>query len=263
MKKNSVSLTTDSSRIIRDNDNLRDAYHSLNPGDLILGRIRLKSTEEHILLDLSERGVILFPSALSQLSCRSKTSQALLFAPQMLPHTRAIHDIHDMLAAMNHYQQAKISQVITKRDRSNAGMGINLWNSTEEVFNQASLGSMPFPFVMQPFHPNCRDIRIIVLGSYVEAYWRCNPDNFRNNLHFGGNSSPCQLTKEQWDLCQKVMARGKFPYAHIDLIVTEDGSSFLAEINLRGGIRGAKIKPDEYRQRLNDLHRKAEKDLSS
>lgn len=175
----------------------------------------------------------------------------------MLPQTIAIHDLHDMQEAISRYQQEEIGKVVTKHDRRNAGLGIHLWNSTEEVFSQASFGNMPFPFVLQPFIPESRDIRVIVLGDYVEAYWRHNPHNFRNNLHFGGESHPCELSDQQWQLCQQVMQRGKYPYAHLDLMVTPDGTSRLAEINLRGGIRGAKIDPASYRQKVAAIHQAA------
>jgi ribosomal protein S6--L-glutamate ligase len=50
------------------------------------------------------------------------------------------------------------------------------------------------------------------------------------------------------------MARGRFPYAHIDLMILEDNSFYLGEINLRGGIRGAKITPAQYRERQQVIH---------
>jgi len=241
-------------RIITSNSILRRQYDQLTAGDCIVGRVRLKATEEHLLLDLVERGIRLFPSALSQLACRSKCLQARLYGQEMLPHTLAIHDLHDMQAAINLYQQHGITRVVTKHDRRNAGMGIHLWSSTEEIFSLASFGSMEFPFVLQPFVADSRDIRVIVLGNYVEAYGRHNPHNFRNNLHFGGESRPCQLSSPQWQLCQRVMARGKFPYAHIDLMVTPEDRSCLAEINLRGGIRGAQITPADYQAKLDAIH---------
>lgn len=241
-------------RIITDNTSLRVQYNELSAGDIFLGRLRLKPSEEHTLLDLVERGVQLFPSALSQLACRSKTMQALLFSNFMLPHTKIIHDQHDLQQVMNYYTQKKVTRVITKQDRSNAGMGIHLWSSVEDVYNHASFNTLPYPFVIQPFYPDCRDIRIIVLGDYKESYWRDNPNNFRNNLHFGGKSTPCELTVEQEKLCWQVMKRGKFPYAHIDLMVTPEGESFLSEINLRGGIKGAQINPEEYQKRVDAIH---------
>ena len=37
------------------------------------------------------------------------------------------------------------------------------------------------------------------------------------------------------------MERAKFPYAHIDLLLEENGEVFLSEISLFGGTKGAKI----------------------
>lgn len=241
-------------KIFTDNGLFRQSYHSLRLGDVFIGRLRLKTTEEHLLLDLAEKGVILFPSGLSQCLCRSKIFQAQIYTGEMLPHTRPVHDQHDMLEALNRYQQHAITRVITKHDRKNAGQGIHLWADVEDVYNQSTLGTLPFPFVLQPFAPDCRDIRVIVLGGYQEAYSRKNPHNFRNNLHCGGQSAPCTLTPEQHALCRRVMERGKFPYAHIDLMVTGGGDTFLAEINLRGGIKGAAISPAEYRKRIEEIH---------
>jgi ribosomal protein S6--L-glutamate ligase len=39
-------------------------------------------------------------------------------------------------------------------------------------------------------------------------------------------------------------------------MVTPDNISYVAEINLRGGIRGAKISAEEYRTRVEAVHRK-------
>lgn len=241
-------------RLLQDNDQLRALYGELGAGDLFIGRLRLHPSEENLLVDLLSRGVTLFPSGLAQLLCRSKVMQATVFGSEMLPETRAVHDLHELMLLLPRYQRQGITRVVTKRDRANAGLGINLWGSLEEVFNQASLGGLPFPFVVQPFYEKCRDIRVVVLGDYREAYWRDNPDNFRNNLHFGGQSSPAELSGAQLALCHRVMARGAFPYAHLDLMVTADQQSYLAEINLRGGIRGAAISPAEYRQRIEAIH---------
>jgi ribosomal protein S6--L-glutamate ligase len=240
--------------VIRDNSTLRAQYNALQAGDIVIGRLRLRETEESLLIDLYERGIQLIPSGLSQLVSRSKAFQAVLFAPYMLPLTRAIHAQHDLIEAISDYQNNSITRVITKLDRSNAGMGVYLWQSVEEVFTHASLGNIPFPFVLQPYEPDCRDIRAIILGDYIEAYWRHNLHNFRNNLHHGGQSKQCQLSEEQIKLCRQVMKRGRFPYAHIDVLITTKGKAYLAEINLRGGIRGALISPEEYKVRMNAIH---------
>jgi ribosomal protein S6--L-glutamate ligase len=51
------------------------------------------------------------------------------------------------------------------------------------------------------------------------------------------------------------MQRGKFPYAHIDLMVLENGETRLTEINLRGGIKGARISPVEYLRQVTKIQR--------
>ncbi len=241
-------------RIITDNVRLRDQYEDLRAGDIIVGRIRLKESEEHFLLDLRERGLILFPSALSQVVSRSKAMQAHIFKGHMLPHTVSVHNRHDFLDVLNIYSEAGIERVVSKLDRKNAGLGINLWPSIEDLYNQASLGGMPYPFVVQPYMQVCRDIRVVVLGEYVEAYYRDNSSNFRNNLHCGGRFQACNLSRKQWEICRDVMGRGDFPYAHIDLMVTAEGETFFTEINLRGGIRGAVITSAKYQRRVQQIH---------
>lgn len=240
--------------VIRNNSTLRAQYDTLRAGDIVIGRLRLRETEESLLVDLCERGIHLIPSGLSQLASRSKALQAVLFRPYMLPLTRAIQAQHDLVEAISEYHKNSISAVITKLDRSNAGLGVHLWQSIEEVFTHASLGNIPYPFVLQPYEPDCHDIRVVFLGDYIEAYWRHNPHNFRNNLHHGAQSQPCELSEEQIKLCRMVMERGRFPYGHLDIIITKKGKPFLAEINLRGGIRGALITPEEYKARVEAIH---------
>jgi ribosomal protein S6--L-glutamate ligase len=218
--------------VIRDNSTLRAQYDSLQAGDVFVGRLCLKASEEATLLDLTERGVHLIPSGLAQLA------------------------LHDLIDAISEYQKNSITQVVTKLDRRNAGMGIHLWQSAEDVFTQASLSNIPLPFVLQPYMVDSRDIRIIIIGDYIEAYERHNPFNFRNNLHHGGESKPCRLTENQLNLCRQVMDRGRFPYGHLDLLITREEESYLGEINLRGGIRGAEITPVDYQSKIDVMHQK-------
>jgi len=244
----------DQPRIITDSETLQARYHELGAGDRLVGRIRLRPSEESMLLDLQDRGVLMMPPAVAQSASRSKAMQTRLFGWAMVPLTLAVHDLHDLLAGINLYGRHHIGKVVTKADRSNAGRGILLWNSVEEVYTQASLAALPFPFILQPFVPDCRDIRVVVIDAYLEAYRRHNPHGFRHNLHWGGESAPCDLEPEQEQLCRRVMERGRFPYGHLDLMVSPEGETWLSEINLRGGIRGARIGPEEYQRRVEEVH---------
>ncbi len=239
--------------VITSNRALREHYQALKPGDLILTRISLKPGEEGLLLDLAERGITAFPSLLSQALSRSKTLQATVLEEFMPPGTRVVRDRHDVIRVLSEYAELGVGEVVTKEDRANCGLGVHLWRSVEEIFNHAGRPPLQFPFVLQPRFRELRDIRVVVLGDYVEAYERRHPYSFRNNLYFGGESRPYALSKEEWAFCERVMARGGFPYAHLDLVYTETGGPYLMEINLRGGLKGARLTQEEYQQRLSAL----------
>ncbi|WP_246325438.1 ATP-grasp domain-containing protein [Dissulfurirhabdus thermomarina] len=241
-------------RIVRDNRTFRELYPDLRAGDVVVGLLNLKPTEESLFLDLSERGVRLFPPALAQHLSRSKCLQAMVLGRWMVPDTFVARDRHDLVRQLNRYGARGHGAVVTKQNRFNCGLGIHRWESLEAVYNQACFGSLAYPFVVQPFLEGARDIRVVILGDYVEAYWRENPNSFRNNLFFGGRSGHHRLTPEQEALCRDAMARGRFPYAHVDLLVAPDGTAYLSEINLRGGLKGARIDHRAYQEKIEELN---------
>ena len=243
-------------RIIQTNDEFFSCYHQLQAGDIVTCRLRLKFGEEHILLDLLERGIQLIPSATCQLASRSKCFQARLLAPLMIPHTTTIYDIHGLLQTVSLYGQFAVSKVVLKHDRKNAGLGIHLFQDIEDVYTQAANNVLPYPFVLQPFIENSRDLRVIIIDDFVEAYERINPHNFRNNLHCGGKPSAVDLSSQQLQLCKTAVKRGGYPYAHLDLMITEKEDVYLAEINLRGGMRGAAIDSKAYKLKIAEQEEK-------
>lgn len=174
----------------------------------------------------------------------------------MLPGTTVIYTMHDLLQAVDSFGQAVIEKVVVKQEGKNGGLGIFLFKTIEDVYTQSAMGVLPFPFVLQPFFSDYRDLRIIILGDYIETYARSNPNNFRQNLHCGGTPKHCTLTDAQLALCRKIMRRGNFPYAHIDLMVAGDDTTYLTEINLRGGLRGARISSPEYQRLVDEIHTK-------
>ncbi len=244
---------TEKKLILQDNATLRARYEDLAAGDIVACRLGLRDGEEQLLCDLVSRGVVLIPSAVAQLCSRSKVVQARIFSRWLPPPTRAVHDLHDLMELVNIYGAAAVTRVVCKLDRANAGMGVLRFDDMEQVYNLAVGGGLPFPFVVQPYLPEARDIRVIRLGEYTEAYRRHNPYNWRHNLHCGGRGTVHRLTAAQRQICDEVMARGGFPYAHIDLLLTTEGACYLTEINLSGGIRGARISPEQYREGLHRI----------
>ena len=100
---------------------------------------------------------------------------------------------------------------------------------------------------MQPFLAGARYLRVIMLGDYAEAYERVNPHTFRKNLFQGGASRTFPTSPELLDFCRQAMARGKFPYAILDLLVDPDGRPYLSEISFKGGLTGARCSQAEFR----------------
>jgi ribosomal protein S6--L-glutamate ligase len=231
--------------IIRTNRELKERYDELKAGDCFIGVLSFKNLKHRVFVDLLERGVRFFPSALSQTIGRSKVAQALAFRPWMLPHTLIIARRIDIMYAINTYNQHGIGPVVTKEDHLQCGFGVHRWDGVETVYNQASFNAISYPFVLQPFVEKYTDVRVIIAGDYHEAYTRENQNNFRMNLTQGGTSRPHTLTEGQLALCHSVMERGKFPYAHIDLLINEEGRGYVSEAALNGGMKGARIKRED------------------
>ena len=248
-------MTASQGIIITSNDQLHKNFHLLDSSSTVCFRIRLLPGEDHILLDLSERNVTLIPSATSQLCSRSKVHQARVLSEFMLPHTTVVYDSHQLLKATTTYRSRGIKEVIVKLDRKNAGMGVLFFKDIEDVYNQTLLANAEFPLVVQPYLKSFKDIRVLILGDYIEAYHRFNPNNFRHNLHCGGTSTAWKADDQMIDFCKRIMKRGDFAYAHIDLMVTPDNTLYLTEINLRGGLKGAAIDSATYDEKISQIHK--------
>jgi len=235
--------------LIRSITDFRRHYRRLRSGDVVVGVLALRLGEEIKILDLADRGVIFFPPVLPQLLSRSKAAQAEVLAEYMLPGSFVAYGLADLAGHLPEFQ----TPVVAKRNRAHLGLGVSLWPSLETLYSLAGLQGLDYPLVVQPFLADARDLRVVVVADYVEAYERRNPHSFRQNLYQGGSSQPAALTPEQQDFCRQVMARGRFPYAILDLLLSPAGRPYLSEISFKGGLTGARLSQAEFRQRLAAL----------
>ena len=180
----------------------------------------------------------------------------------MIPGTTVIYTVHDLLEVIGQYGRNTITKVVLKQEGKNGGLGVFLFDSIEEIYTQAATGVLGYPFVVQPYISDYQDLRIILLGDYLEVYERVSSGSFRHNLHCGGTARAAALTETQLELCKKIMEQGAFPYAHLDLMVTDDGTTYFTEINLRGGIKGAQITSSEYRSRIEAIQEQKCKEMA-
>jgi ribosomal protein S6--L-glutamate ligase len=239
--------------IIRSSQELKERYQDLCSGDIFLGILTYKHIKQSILIDLMERGVSCFPSPLSQILNQSKTTQAVVLNKWMLPHTCVITRRTDLVETVNTYNRLDIAPVVTKEDHMHCGHGVRKWDTIETLYSFLALSETSYPFVIQPFLDNFTDVRVIIAGDYMEAYVRHNPDNFRMNISMGGKNYAHPMNTDLLNFCRKAMERGKFPYAHLDIQITDDGTYYLSEIALNGGIKGAKILRKELDQKKQDM----------
>jgi len=239
--------------IIGSNRELKAQYDQLQRGDVFIGSLSSKHLKQTMLVDLLERGVVCLPSALSQILNSSKVAQSFILNRWMLPHTAAIHRRKDLIDAISGYGRQNIGPVITKQDHMHCGHGVRRWENIEILYNHLAFSESSYPFVLQPYLEKYTDVRVIVVGDYLESYIRQNPYNFRCNIAAGGSSRPFALGADGKDICHEVMIRGKFPYAHIDLLVMDGGEYYLSEITLNGGTSGAKISRQELNQKKQQV----------
>jgi glutathione synthase/RimK-type ligase-like ATP-grasp enzyme len=235
--------------IIRGSKELKERYYDLGSGDVFLGALTFKHLKHSVLIHLLERGVFCFPSALSQILNHSKASQVIVFKKWMLPHTFVITRRADLIDIINRYNRVGVDSVVTKEDRMHCGHGIRKWDTIETVYSFMAFSESSYPFVVQPFLENFTDVRVIIAGDYMEAYVRYNPNNFRMNLSLGGQNHPYEMDKDMEQFCRDAMEHGKFPYAHMDLLITDNIEYYLSEIALNGGIKGARISRKELDQK--------------
>jgi len=239
--------------IIRGKGELRKKYDTLGPDDVFIGVLARKGGQHLMLVDLMERGVKCYPSSLSQMLNGSKVAQAIVLNNFMTQHTFAISRRNELMEAIGRYNRFEIGAVITKADKMHCGHGVRKWENIEMLYSYISHSDLEYPFVLQPFLENFTDVRAIIVGDYMEAYTRENPDNFRQNISAGGKSCSYKMNQKQKTFCEDVLARGKFPYGHIDLQVVDNDTCYLSEIALNGGTKGASIQRKTLDEKKQDV----------
>jgi ribosomal protein S6--L-glutamate ligase len=239
--------------IVKSNRELRALYHELSAGDVFIGNLSLKHLKHAMLIDILERGINCLPSALSQVLNSSKVAQAFVLRDWMLPLTTVIPRRTYLIEAVSTFNKHNIGPVVTKQDSMHCGHGVRRWESIETLYSFMALSESSYPFVLQPLREKFTDIRVIIVADYVEAYSRYNPHNFRVNITLGGTGSAYDLDKKKEAFCRSAMQRGKFPFAHIDLMLLESGECYLSEIALNGGVKGARISREALDQKKQAL----------
>ncbi len=227
--------------IVRGAEAVRDRISELGPGDVAVGPFPASFLSGPLGLDLAE-----------QVLSRSKCAQVEILGAFMAPHTRAVRRRAELLAAVADYARLGIGAVVSKQEGMHCGHGVRRWESAEALYNTVAFEAGGVPFVLQPFLDGVADVRVIVVGDYVEAYLRENPFQFRANLAAGGTGRPFPVDPAAERFCRAVLERGRFPYAHLDLQLLPGGELYLSEIALEAGAAAARIGREELARRKRE-----------
>ena len=202
-----------------------------------------------IFYEIESRGTEIFPSLLSQSLSMSKVHQALHYVDYMVPNTEVLFRRFHTQNVLRKYAEKNILKAVIKEDRSSMGMGAHPCRSLNELAWMIIHMVKP-PIVVQPTLENFREFRLVILGDIIVAKEKINSDEvFWNNRIFGGVTKFITPSKQIVGFAKEMMHIGKFPWAYIDLFVTDD-DIFLSEISLSGSNAGLK------KYNLNKLKRK-------
>ncbi len=85
-----------------------------------------------------------------------------------------------------------------------------------------------------------RDYRVLVIGGQVAGAMRLAPapNDFRANVHLGGQGSAVELNEELADMAVRSASAVGLEIAGVDLMVDADGKRFVNEVNYAPGFRG-------------------------
>ena len=192
-----------------------------------------------IFYEIESRGAEIFPPLLSQSLSMSKVHQALHYVDYMIPNTEVLLRRFHTQNVLKKYAEKNILKAVIKEDRSSMGMGVHpCWSLNELAW--MIIHMIKPPVVVQPTLENFREFRLVLLGDIIIAKEKINSDEvFWNNRIFGGVTKFVTPSSQIVEFAKELMHIGKFPWAYIDLFVT-DNDIFLAEISLSGSNAGLK-----------------------
>lgn len=196
--------------------------------------------DKHILEMLNKLNIKLFNNAKTIEICDDKLLTHIALAQNDIAMPKTIGGV------LCYYPHAKIKDsilnnaeeqlgypMIIKEAYGSCGKGVFLANDRaqlEEIAENVKLK----PHLFQQFIKSSKgkDVRVIVIGGKcVGGMLRQNETDFRSNIEIGGTGKQITLSKEQIALCERVADILKLDYCGIDLLIENDNTSLVCEVN--------------------------------
>ena len=221
-----------------DRTTIKELLSKSKKGDRISCRIR-NPRFMGIFHEIESRGAHIFPPLLSQSLSMSKVHQALHYPDYMVPNTQVLFRRFHVQDVLSKYVEIDILKAVVKEDWASMGMGVHPCLSLNDLAWKIVHMIKP-PIVVQPMIEDFREFRLVILEDTILAKEKINSNQvFWNNRIFGGVTKLITPSKKIVEFAKEIMLIGKFPWAYVDLHVTDD-DIFLSEINLYGSNAGLK-----------------------
>jgi len=192
-----------------------------------------------------------FPRPAIHLNLDGKVGNYLLFRYLGLPQPRALafSCLNDAVQAWQNGKFIKMGlnfPLVVKGAGGGEGCNVFLVNSVlelvdlEQYLNTKCFYGPSGLVVQELVASNGRDLRILLVGNYQEAYWRLSrrPEEFRTNLSLGGYVKrylwPVEI-KAGLQLVLVLQSKMQLDVVGVDVLISSDGYPLLLELNFYFG----------------------------
>ena len=134
---------------------------------------------------------------------------------------------------LEYIEDTLLYPIIIKERKGSFGMQVYLAQNNKELIDIMK-NKWNKELIFQEYIKSSkgRDVRINMVGrKFCAAMLRESDNDFRANLTIGGRMSNYSPDNNEIFLCEKVMSILKLDYAGIDLLFSNDGESYLCEVN--------------------------------
>lgn len=235
--KCSVKLGNDKPQIYFGADNITEEF------DAIIPRIGTTVTRHGAAIVKQFEMNHVFSTARSSgiLQARNKVTTLQIMAKKGIPIPETVFSINPE----NVEEQIKLlggPPVIIKLQEGTQGKGVMLAESKKSAISMIdTLYNMNTSILLQQYieEANGEDIRVIVVGNKIVASMKRTSglDDFRSNVHRGGNIEPIQLTPKEKFIALNATKHLGLGIAGVDMIRSDNGP-LLIEVNASPGLKG-------------------------
>ncbi|MDY6836433.1 MAG: hypothetical protein SWH78_00535 [Thermodesulfobacteriota bacterium] len=203
----------------------------------------------------SSRCSHVFPDYTHRFGFEGKYGNIKLFRQFHAPHpeTNCYESVEDFVSRHHKNENPLLPfPFVLKADRGGGGWGVFLVRNGQDLMDRLKIlddvGRHPTKrFIAQQFIPHKgRDLRVVVIGKHMKAYWRCQqePGEFRNNVGRGAVINDLldpELTEKAIRCVERFCARTGINLAAFDVLFDRthrEPEPLLSEINFCFGRKG-------------------------